>query len=147
MPQDMRPTAESVTTARKQLQDLWSNCHGKWEQVDSYYNRTFQVWPDGLDRPGWYRPMRARSIIDHAVDRQLAHEPTIHREPVGQGEEHKAKADKVEPALRAIMRHVSLEEISLPWKQAAKHLMLYGYAVIEDGLDSVVMNKLSLIHI
>jgi len=85
--------------------------------------------------------MRARSIIDHAVDRQLAHEPTIHREPVGQGEEHKKKADKVEPALRAIMRHVSLEEISLPWKQAAKHLMLYGYAVIEDGLDGVVMNK------
>jgi len=85
--------------------------------------------------------MRARSIIDHAVDRQLAHEPTIHREPVGQGEEHRKKADKVEPALRAIMRHVALEEISLPWKQAAKHLMLYGYAVIEDGLDSVVMNK------
>jgi hypothetical protein len=85
--------------------------------------------------------MRARSIIDHAVDRQLAHEPTIHREPVGQGEEHQKKADKVEPALRAIMRHVALEEISLPWKQAAKHLMLYGYAVIEDGLDSVVMNK------
>ena len=83
MPQEMRPTADSTTQARKQLQDLWSNCHGKWEQVDSYYNRTFQVWPDGLDRPGWYRPMRARSIIDHAVDRQLAHEPTIHREPVG----------------------------------------------------------------
>ena len=141
MPQDIKPTSGSVEIARKQLQDLWSNCHGKWEQVDSYYNRTFQVWPDGLDRPGWYRPMRARSIIDHAVDRQLAHEPTIHREPVGQGEEHKAKADKVEPAIRAILKQIGLEEISLPWKQAAKHMMLYGYAVIEDGLDSVVMNK------
>ena len=141
MPQDMRPTADSVAIARKQLQDLWSNCHGKWEQVDTYYNRTFQVWPDGLDRPGWYRPMRSRSIIDHAVDRQLAHEPTIHREPVGQGEAHRAKADKVEPAIRAILQQIGLEEISLPWKQAAKHLMLYGYAVIEDGLDSVVMNK------
>jgi hypothetical protein len=85
--------------------------------------------------------MRARSIIDHAVDRQLAHEPTIHREPVGQGEEHRAKADKVEPAVRAILQHVALEETSLPWKQAAKHLMLYGYAVVEDGLDGTVMNK------
>jgi len=85
--------------------------------------------------------MRARSIIDHAVDRQLAHEPTIHREPIGQGEAHRAKADKVEPAIRAILKHIGLEEISLPWKQAAKHLMLYGYAVIEDGLDSDVLNE------
>ena len=141
MPEDTRPTAGSVEIARKQLQDLWSNCHGKWEQIDSYYNRTFKIWPDGLERPGWYRPMRARSIIDHAVDRQLAHEPTIHREPIGQGEAHRAKADKVEPAIRAILKHIGLEEISLPWKQAAKHLMLYGYAVIEDGLDSDVLNE------
>jgi hypothetical protein len=141
VPQNVKPDASYVSKERKQLEDLWSNCHSKWAVIDSFYNRTFAVWPNRPDRPGWYRPMRARAIIDHAVDRQLAHEPTIHREPVGPSEDSRARADRVEPAIRAILHNIALEEISLPWKQAAKHMMLYGYTIVEDGLDSTVMQK------
>jgi hypothetical protein len=36
-----------------------------------------------------------------------------------------------------------LQEINLTWKQAGKHELLYGYAVVEDGLDPVVMSQLN----
>jgi len=137
--QDSKPTAESIAQHRKYLQDVWREAHTKWEDIDSYYNRTFRLWPEGMDRPEWFRPMRARAVIDQAVDHQMAHDPLISREPAGDGEEHQLKADKLEPALRSIMREASLLETSLTWKQAGKHLLLYGYAVIEDTVDGEVM--------
>ena len=88
-----------------------------------------------MDRPDWYKPMRARSTVDHAVDHQLAHEPSIHRLPAGEGEEHKRRADRVEPALRAILNEAAALETSLTWKQVGKHLLLYGYAVVETSVD------------
>ena len=88
-----------------------------------------------MDRPDWYKPMRGRSTVDHAVDHQLAHEPSIHRLPAGEGEEHKRRADRVEPALRSILNEASALETSLTWKQVGKHLLLYGYAVVETSVD------------
>jgi len=41
----------------------------------------------------------------------------------------------------SILEHIALEEISLPWKQAAKHMMLYGYTVVEDSLDGEIMSQ------
>jgi hypothetical protein len=35
----------------------------------------------------------------------------------------------------------SLHEPTLTWKQVGKHLLLYGYAVVEDGLDSMIMGQ------
>ena len=88
-----------------------------------------------MDRPDWYKPMRARSTVDHAVDHQLAHAPSVHRLPAGEGEEHKRRADRVEPALRAILNEAAALETSLTWKQVGKHLLLYGYAVVETSVD------------
>jgi hypothetical protein len=121
--------------------DLWANCHAKWAKIDTYYNRTFQLWPETSTRPGWYRPMRARSIIDHAVDRQIATEPKVHRFPATDSAENKALADDIEPGVQSILDNISLEEIVLPWKQVAKHMMLYGYAVQGEDLDAEVMNE------
>jgi len=136
-----KPTPELVHEHRKYLSDLWSNTHAKWENIDTYYNRTFKLWPDGMDRPDWYIPMRPRALVDHAVDHQLAFEPLVHRAPAGIGEEHKRRADKLEPALKAIMDEAQLQEPNLTWKQIGKHLLLYGYAVVEDGLDTTIMQS------
>ena len=136
-----KPTVELIQKHRKYLSDLWSNCHSKWETIDSYYNRTFKLWPDGMDRPDWYLPMRPRALVDHAVDHQLAFEPLVHRAPAGVGEEHKRRADKLEPALKAIMDEAQLQEPNLTWKQVGKHMLLYGYAVVEDGLDTTTMQS------
>jgi len=134
-----KPTPALIQEHRKYLGDLWSNTHAKWETIDTYYNRTFKLWPDGMDRPDWYIPMRSRALVDHAVDHQLAFEPLVHRAPAGIGEEHKRRADQLEPALKAIMDEAQLQEPNLTWKQIGKHLLLYGYAVVEDGLDTTTM--------
>ena len=136
-----KPTPALIQEHRKYLSDLWSNTHAKWETIDTYYNRTFKLWPDGMDRPDWYIPMRPRALVDHAVDHQLAFEPLVHRAPAGIGEEHKRRADKLEPALKAIMDEAQLQEPNLTWKQIGKHLLLYGYAVVEDGLDTTIMQS------
>ncbi len=141
MPEDIKPTAESTSLETRHLVGLWSNCHAKWARIDTYYNRTFRLWPESSTRPGWYRPMRARSIIDHAVDRQIATEPKVHRFPATDSSENKSLADDIEPAIQAILDNISLEEIVLPWKQVAKHMMLYGYAVEGEDLDGEVMNE------
>ena len=94
-----------------------------------------------MDRPDWYRPMRGRSVVDHAVDHQLAHEPSIHRLPAGEGEEHKRRADRVEPALRSILNEAAALETSLTWKQVGKNLLLYGYAVVETSVDGDCLAK------
>ena len=88
-----------------------------------------------MDRPDWYRPMRGRSTVDHAVDHQLAHEPAVHRLPAGEGEEHKRRADNVDPTLRSILNEAAALETTLTWKQVGKHLLLYGYAVVETSVD------------
>ena len=44
-----KPTCEIINQYRKYLGDLWSNAHAKWETIDTYYNRTFQLWPQGMD--------------------------------------------------------------------------------------------------
>ena len=41
--------------------------------------------------------------------------------------------------MKAILDEASLFEPNLTWKQVGKHLLLYGYAVVEDGLDSMCM--------
>jgi len=138
---DEKPTVESIRKMVRHLEGVWSRTHAKWEVVDSYYQQTFRLWPDGLDRPEWLKPARSRSIVDHATDHQLAHEPIVSRPPVEDDEEAKRKADRVEPALKAIMDEASLLEPSLTWKQVGKHLLLYGYAVVEDALDTKVMQS------
>ena len=140
MPLDEQPTCEYVEKIAKHLEGLWSRTHAKWMQIDSYYNQTFQIWPAGLNRPEWLKPSRSRSIVDHATDHQLAHDPIVHRMPADEGVMHKRRADKVEPALKAIMDAASLLEPSLTWKQVGKHLLLYGYAVVEDGMDGNVLH-------
>ena len=139
MAYDDKPTVESIRQMTRYLQDLWARTHTKWQEIDSYYQQTFKIWPEGMNRPEWLKPARSRSIVDHAVDHQLAYEPMIHRWPSTQTEASKRRADQLEPAMKAILDEASLFEPNLTWKQVGKHLLLYGYAVVEDGLDSMCM--------
>ena len=139
MAYDEKPTVESIRQITRYLQDVWSRTHTKWQEIDSYYQQEFNLWPEGLNRPEWLKPARSRSIVDHAVDHQLAYEPIVHRFPVSQTAARERRANEVEPALKAILDEASLFEPTMTWKQVGKHLLLYGYAVVEDGLDSSCM--------
>ena len=136
---DEKPTVESIRQMVRHLEGVWSRTHAKWQVVDSYYQQEYRLWPEGLDRPEWLKPARSRSIVDHATDHQLAHDPIVSRPATGDEEEDRAKADRVEPALKSILDEAALLEPTLTWKQAGKHMLLYGYAVIEDALDTGVM--------
>ena len=141
MAYDEKPTVESIRQITRYLQDVWSKTHVKWEDIDSYYHQTCKLWPENLHRPEGLKPARSRSIVDHAVDHQLAYEPIVHRFPATQTEVSQRRADEVEPALKAILDEASLFEPTMTWKQIGKHLLLYGYAVVEDALDSSCMTQ------
>lgn len=144
---DERPDREIIERHSAHLQELWRNTHDKWKnKYDAYYFRTFDIWDkrkDNAERPEWLRPARPTSIVDNAVDHQLASDPKVHRFPVGEGDVHKTNADLVEKGLTALLNEVALWEPSLTWKVLGKHLVHYGYAVSEVGLDSKTLTRRS----
>ena len=128
---DEKPTSSIIQQQEQHLRSVWSQTHTFNRKRDSFYNRTYQLWATGVNRPV-LRPGKPRAIIDHAVDQLLGSAPTIRRF----GETKKEQNDEVEKALQSIFHQVALQEHSLTFKQAAKHLMAYGYTVVEDDLDS-----------
>ena len=140
---DDEPDANVIDSYRSHLKEVWAAAHRKWEQYDSYYFRTYSIW-DGEEshtRPGWLKPARPTSLVDNAVDHQLASEPTPHRHPARQTEESRTNADRVEEALKAILDEASLLEPALTWKQEGKNLVHLGYSIHELGLDSTVLQR------
>jgi len=137
------PDANVIDQYRSHLKEVWTNAHRKWEQYDSYYFRTYSVWEEAEahTRPGWLKPARPTSVVDNAVDHQLASEPTPHRNPARQSEESRNNADRVEEGLKAILDEASLLEPALTWKQQGKNLVHLGYSIHELGLDSNVLQR------
>lgn len=132
MPED-KPTATSITRLKDHLAGVWKAARQKWEEVDTYYNLEFRLWPTGMDRPE-YRSPRARSIIDNAVDNQLSGIPHAHRPPRGRSELAKIEADRIEPWVQAALVESASQELQPTWKQLGKNLLLYGYTILETAL-------------
>ena len=126
-----KPTIESIQQIKTHYERIWNDAHGVFRMVDTFYDRTFKLWDDGVKRPTIH-PMKPRSIIDTALDQLMGHEAQTHRF----GEEDSEDRDEVEKAMNAIFRQAALQEVSLSFKGAGKNLILYGYAIIEDSIDS-----------
>lgn len=128
-------TFETIDALHGHLMRIWADTHTHWRKVDEYYHRTYNLWDDETSQQraprGEYHPSKSTSIIDHSSDNQLAHEPKVKRFPTGSEEKAKRDADKVEPWLQAVFTEAALEEPVLTWKQIGKHLLLYGYAIVE----------------
>lgn len=131
---EKKPEAQDIVNKRKWLQDIWAPTHRKMERIDSYIHRTFTVWPEFYSSKNYpnYHPSRANGILDHAVDNQLASQPTFHREPVGRGDTHAEKANQIEKWLTAAFVETALQEPQLTDKLIGRHLLAYGYT-IRDG--------------
>jgi hypothetical protein len=133
---DQEPTAHTITTLAKHLSDTWGPAHSNWITADSYYKRTYEVWPQmgaAKGRP-FYRPSTPTNTIDHAVDNQLAIMPSFHREPVGGDKNSEELSGKIEKWLGFAFEEMSLMEPSLVWKQVGKYMTLYGYSSVEGPL-------------
>lgn len=130
---DEKPTVESIIQMANHLEKVWQDAHNRWKIADEYYNRDFPLWNPGSNRPVFH-PAKSRSVVDTAVDQLLGFEPQVERFP--EKVDQKEAADSGELAIRALFHQTSLLEPSLTFKEAGKNLTLYGYAVIEDDVDS-----------
>ena len=126
-----RPDVETIIRFRSKMGELWANAHNEFRDNDAYYNRKFNVWSANYQgRPVFYDSTPTH-LVNHAVDTLMSFSPRIHREPVGDTEEHKQDATNLEHGLKAVMEDAALHETTLPWKVAAQYLVAHGYAVVE----------------
>lgn len=127
-----KPDEKFIGDLAAHYQELWGGAHGEWREIDSFLEGTYQVWTD--ERHASRPPMRSsrpRAIVENAVNTQLAYSPKVHRYPSGKGEGQKALADAVEPWLTAVLEVGNLKEAAPPLKQVARHVVSYGYGVLE----------------
>lgn len=126
-----RPNAEYIHEFFRHLHDeVWADARANWEDYDRYFNRTYQVWPAGVNRPT-YRPARPATIVNNATDHQLAFEPKVTYFPASPRVEDKDAADRVERFLKNALDTISLREPSILWKQVGKNSVHYAYTVVE----------------
>jgi len=126
-----RPEIDTIIRFRKKMGELWANAHLEWRDNDAYYQRKFKVWANNYQgRPVFYDSTPTH-LVDHAVSTLMSFSPRIHREPVGDSEQHKVDATNLENGLKAVMDDSIMQETSVPWKMMAQYLVAHGYAVIE----------------
>lgn len=130
---EQKPTVELIKVHTQHLRDVWRETHQRWRVYDTFYERTFQLWDPKLNRPVVH-PAKPKSIVDTAVDQMMGHEPTFERFPANAGEQE--QADTGEKALKAMFAQMGLLEPELTLETVKKNLILYGYAVLEDDIDS-----------
>lgn len=129
-----KPTLAHITSLRTHLMEVWRPTWGDWEERDSYYFQTFKLWPANITGRPTYHPARPRQIVDAAVDHQMGATPKVHRQPAGQGADHKEKATHVDLYLTAAFAESALLENVLTAKAVAKNLIHLGYGVLEGPL-------------
>ena len=126
-----RPDVDTIIRFRTKMGELWSKAHEEFRDNDSYYERRFKVWSGNYEgRPIFYDSTPTH-LVNHAVDTMMSFSPRIHREPVGDTEQHKQDATNLEHGLKAVMDDAALYEPTLPWKMVAQYLIAHGYAVVE----------------
>jgi len=128
--------ASFIEARTAHLQGLWDDAHQNWKEIDTFYHQTNKLWPDSVQRPELHTA-RATSIIDHAVDNFLSGEPRVHRNPAGVGKIHKERADMIEPWLQRMLIATAMLEPIPTWKQVAKNMAMYGYAIVEGAVLSM----------
>src|SRR3990172_8229744 len=133
---DSKPDAGAVLALHSHLRALWADTHEAWRETDTFIHQTFPVWTraEHRGRPSIH-PSLSTSILNHAIESQLSFTPRYHRPYQGDNEERKERADRVvEPWMNAAMEEIALLEPLLTWKQVGRHLLAYGYAVVEGPL-------------
>jgi hypothetical protein len=123
------PTEEAVREYFTHLEEMWREAHTLFEKLDSFYFRTYPVWPadDRFREYPVHRPSTPTWIVDHAADTHLASTPVIHRPTANRRGDAEERADRIENGLAALMTDAFLQEPVIPVKGAKRQLVLYGY--------------------
>jgi len=130
-----KPDHTSVRQDWDYLSALWGPAHAHWKELDSYYWRTFKIWPPEVESSrSDIRPSRPTNVIDHLTAALAAFTISGHRIPAGEGEEHQRHSDLMEPWIEDVFNEASLREPLMTWMQLGKHMAQYGYGVVEGPL-------------
>ena len=119
------------------LQKVWDKTHAKFRDIDQYITLTFPLWDsitqrNPATRRPEYRPSTPRAVVDHAADTQFANIPVVTCTPIKAGQAiHEQRADLKEKFLKSVFLDASLMEPQLPFKQAFRNLITYGYTTLE----------------
>ncbi len=135
MARTTKPDKTFIEETAKHLNTVWQKAHNKWKKVDTYYQGTYQLWDDSIHDRSQLKTGRPSSIIDQAVDNFLSGTPRVKRPPTKDTKVAKARADNIEKWLKVVLNTAAILEPQPTWKQAAKHLALYGYAMVEVVLS------------
>ena len=126
-----RPDIDTILRFRKKMGELWSKAHEEWRDNDSYYSQKFKVWSSNYQgRPVFYDSTPTH-LVDHAVSTLMSFSPRIHREPIGDTEQHKQDATNLENGLKAVMDDSIKQETNVPWKMMAQYMVAHGYTAVE----------------
>ena len=106
MPLDGKPTPKEIQQAADHWTGVWEPAHTHWREVDSFYNQTVDIWQGKAG--------------------------TANR-PNYQNEADKERADRLERFFSAVLRDSSMLETVIPFKQAGRRFVAYGYSVM-DGM-------------
>jgi len=127
-----KPTGEDIDWVFGHLSEVWADTHARFRKVDEFYNQTFRVWPAPLDATRRsYRPGTAAAKIDNAAATQLAFEPSVHRQPVGDAKGAQETSDRVEVGAGNVLNDASMRETSIPAYMTGRYLASLGYSVLE----------------
>lgn len=131
---DDKPTEAFIDQAQKHLEETWGEAHKGWSTRDSFYHRTYTLWPNHTDRPKT-RPSRPTAIVDRATDTLINFSPSPHRIARKKTQSGTEGADSIEVALRAILEDSALRETVLPFQAMWLHLIHYEYSIAELSFD------------
>ena len=129
---DDKPTAAFIDQAKAHLVTTWGEAHEGWVTRDSFYHRTYKLWPHHTGRPET-KPSRPTAIVDRAADTLINFTPEWHR--VSRKPDQTEGADSIEVAGQVVMQDSALREMVLPFSQMWLHLIHYQYAIAEIAFD------------
>lgn len=136
-----KPDAGYITRLESHLIGVWSETWADWTEIDTFINGTFNLWPTGDKRPE-YHPPTAAAKLDQAVAIQLPQKPKVHRFGKDKSQKEENKADVVERWVENLLESAALFEPHPTVAQAKRHLMAYGYTVVEGpALDAVALSQ------
>ena len=133
---EVKPDRKFTDDLYGHYSNMWSEARTVWRDYDDYYWRRYTVWPDapGMANRESFHPAKPAGIVDHAVDNQMAYFPTVNRPVYTDIGVEKERADRIEPWCVNLLIDSALKETVMTWKGLGKHLLHYGYGVVEGPL-------------
>ena len=130
------------------MHDVWRDALEEMKLLSSHYGHTSDIWEDfykrnptvARNRPNYHSGLEV-ALVDNAVDSHLAFEPRFIRPPVGNSQESRDKANRVEKGLQSVFQDAFINAPNFSTKENGKQLVLHNYTQLGVMLDHASLVK------